>query len=81
MDGVIYHGELLPGVKRFVEWLRLKRKFYVLTNSSQSAKRVKEKRSVWARCSGIHFYTSVSCIFLSKQQPNGSAYVIGESGR
>ncbi len=38
MDCFIYHGELLPRVKRFVDWLRLKRKFYVLTNSSQRAK-------------------------------------------
>ena len=37
MDGVIYHGnQLLPGVKKFVDWLTAEKKNYLfLTNSSQ----------------------------------------------
>ena len=37
MDGVIYHGnQILPGVKKFVDWLAEEKKnFLFLTNSSQ----------------------------------------------
>ena len=37
MDGVIYHGnQILPGVRKFVEWLTREKKNYLfLTNSSQ----------------------------------------------
>jgi NagD protein len=86
MDGVIYHGNfLLPGVKQFVDWLQAEKKdFMFLTNSSQRAPReLKEKlQRMGIDVAETHFYTSAlaTAIFLSKQKPNGSAYVIGESG-
>jgi NagD protein len=86
MDGVIYHGNyLLPGVKQFVDWLQAEKKdFIFLTNSSQRAPReLKEKlQRLGIDVAESHFYTSAlaTAIFLSKQKPNGSAYVIGESG-
>jgi ribonucleotide monophosphatase NagD (HAD superfamily) len=46
MDGVVYHGNhLLPGAKRFVNWLKSEnKKFLFLTNSSErSPRELKEK--------------------------------------
>ena len=86
MDGVIYHGnQLLPGVKKFVEWLaREKKNFLFLTNSSQYTP--KELQQKLARM-GLdvpeeHFYTSAlaTAAFLKSQAPGCSAYVIGEAG-
>jgi NagD protein len=86
MDGVIYHGDqLLPGVVEFVGWLqREERKFLFMTNSS--ARSLRELSQKLARL-GLevdesHFYTSAraTAAFLAAQQPNGSAYVIGDSG-
>jgi NagD protein len=86
MDGVIYHGNrLLPGVKRFVRWLKTERKRYLfLTNSSERSPR--ELRQKLARL-GIavgeeHFYTSAlaTASFLASQKPGGRAYVIGDTG-
>jgi len=86
MDGVIYHGNhLLPGVTEFLNWLRTaQKKFLFLTNSSQSTPR--ELHHKLARL-GIevgeeHFYTSAlaTAAFLATQHPNGSAYVIGDTG-
>jgi NagD protein len=41
MDGVIYHGnQLLPGVTKFLDWLRKEhKKFLFLTNSSERSPR------------------------------------------
>ena len=86
MDGVIYHGNhLLPGVKKFVNWLQNEEKdFIFLTNSSERAPReLREKlKRLGLEVEDTHFYTSAlaTAIFLSKQKPMGSAYIIGESG-
>ncbi len=86
MDGVLYHGNhLLEGVLEFVDWLnRENKKFLFLTNSSERSPR--ELQLKLARM-GIevdesHFYTSAlaTASFLSRQCPEGSAYVIGETG-
>lgn len=86
MDGVIYHGnKLLPGVPEFVEWLKRENKnFLFLTNSSERAPR--ELQEKLARL-GLdvdkeHFYTSAlaTAAFVSKQSPDCTAYVIGETG-
>lgn len=86
MDGVIYHGNhLLPGVPRFVEWLKTTTKpFLFLTNSSERSPR--ELAQKMARL-GIevgeeHFYTSAlaTATFVASQIPGGSAYLIGEPG-
>jgi len=86
MDGVIYHGNrLLPGVGKFLEWLRANAKsFLFLTNSSErSPRELRDKmRRLGVEVEAEHFYTSAlaTAEFLSRQCPNGSAYVIGEAG-
>jgi len=86
MDGVIYHGNrLLPGVKKFVEWLKAEDKSFVfLTNSSErTPKELQEKLSrLGIEVDHTHFYTSAlaTATFLASQHPKGSAYIIGEAG-
>lgn len=86
MDGVIYHGnKLLPGVKKFVEWLKKEKKqFIFLTNSSErTPKELQEKLSrLGISVDRSHFYTSAlaTATFLASQRPKGSAYIIGEAG-
>ena len=86
MDGVIYHGnKLLDGVKEFVGWLEENGKRYLfLTNSSErSPKELSQKLSrLGLEVSEDHFYTSAiaTASFLRSQNPNGSAFVIGEAG-
>jgi len=86
MDGVIYHGNrLLPGVKKFVEWLKAEEKSFVfLTNSSErTPKELQEKLSpLGIEVDHTHFYTSAlaTATFLASQHPKGSAYIIGEAG-
>ncbi len=86
MDGVIYHGNrLLPGVKEFVNWLISEQKRFVfLTNASERTP--EELQQKLARL-GIEvdknvFYTSAlaTAMFISRQHPRGSAYIIGEAG-
>ena len=86
MDGVIYHGnKLLPGVKEFVNWLKINKKhFLFLTNSS--AKTPRELRNklltMGLDVNENNFYTSAlaTAAFLRQQCPGGSAFVIGETG-
>jgi NagD protein len=86
MDGVIYHGNhLLPGAKRFLNWLKNEnKKFLFLTNSSErSPRELKEKLDrLGISVDQNHFYTSAlaTASFLASQRPNGGAYVIGEAG-
>ena len=86
MDGVIYHGnQLLPGVRRFVNWLQAEsKKFIFLTNSSERAPRELQQK-LWRLGLDVdesHFYTSAlaTASFLSHQSPGCSVYVIGEPG-
>jgi len=86
MDGVIYHGnKLLAGVLEFVDWLKAQdKRFLFLTNSSErSPRELREKLlRLGVDVGEEHFYTSAlaTAEFLSRQQSNGSAYVIGEAG-
>ncbi|HHZ68753.1 MAG TPA: TIGR01457 family HAD-type hydrolase, partial [Methylococcaceae bacterium] len=86
MDGVIYHGnKLLPGAKKFVEWLKNENKSFVfLTNASERTPReLQEKLSrLGIEVGHEHFYTSAlaTATFLASQKENGSAYIIGEAG-
>lgn len=86
MDGVLYHGNnLLPGAKRFVEWLKTEnKKFLFLTNSSERSPRELEQKleRLGIDVDEEHFYTSAlaTASFLSSQSPGSSAYVIGEAG-
>lgn len=86
MDGVIYHGnKLLDGVVEFVDWLQENDKKYLfLTNSSErSPLELQQKLArLGVTIDKKHFYTSAlaTAIFLQSQDPNGTAYVIGEPG-
>jgi NagD protein len=86
MDGVIYHGnKLLPGVTDFLAWLEESGKKYLfLTNSPErTPKELQEKMKRLGIIVGEeHFYTSAlaTASFLSNQNPNGSAYIIGDAG-
>ena len=86
MDGVIYHGNrLLPGVKGFVEWLqRNSKKFMFLTNSSERSPRELQQKlhRLGLDVDEKNFYTSAlaTAAFLKSQCPDGSVYVIGETG-
>jgi len=86
MDGVIYHGnKLLPGVNDFLKWLEESQKKYLfLTNSSErTPKELHEKlKRLGITVGEDHFYTSAlgTAGFLASQNPNGSAYIIGDAG-
>jgi NagD protein len=86
MDGVIYHGnKLLPGVTDFLTWLESSGKKYLfLTNSPErTPKELHEKmKRLGINVGEEHFYTSAlaTASFLASQNPNGSAYIIGDAG-
>jgi NagD protein len=86
MDGVLVHEELaIPGADRFIAALREhERPFLVLTNNS-----IYTQRDLTARLrrTGLDvpeksIWTSAlaTAQFLEDQRPNGTAFVIGESG-
>jgi NagD protein len=86
MDGVLVREEnAITGAERFIARLRdLERPFLVLTNNSIYTRRDLAAR---LRLSGLEvpeeaIWTSAlaTARFLEDQRPNGSAYVIGESG-
>ncbi|MCD6323050.1 MAG: HAD family hydrolase [Clostridiales bacterium] len=86
MDGVLYHGNnVLPGAKKFVDWLRAENKeFLFLTNSSErSPIELSQKLArLGIEVAPEHFYTSAlaTASFVAWQSPGCSAYVIGEAG-
>jgi NagD protein len=86
MDGVLMHeGSLIPGADEFIRRLRDQGcPFLVLTNNS-----IYTPRDLRARLkhtgidvpeSAIWTSALATAQFLETQRPNGSAYVIGESG-
>jgi NagD protein len=86
MDGVLVHeAEALPGADRFLARLKeLDRPFLLLTNNSIYTRRDLAAR---LRASGLEvpeesIWTSASATarFLETQRPNGTAFVVGESG-
>ncbi len=85
MDGVIYHGNtLLPGVKKFVNWLHDNdKRFLFLTNNSQkSPKELKQKLvRMGLEVDEENFHTAAlaTASFL-KAQGASTAYVIGDAG-
>ncbi|HWV36234.1 MAG TPA: HAD-IIA family hydrolase [Thermomicrobiales bacterium] len=86
MDGVIVReNHLIPGADRFIAALREAGKpFLILTNNSRYTSRDLAAR---LRVSGIdvaenEIWTSAHATarFLDEQRPNGTAFVLGESG-
>jgi NagD protein len=86
MDGVLVHeGHVLPGAAELIaKWQAEDTPFLVLTNNSIYTPRDLSARLV---AGGLNvpedrIWTSAlaTAAFLDKQQPKGTAYVIGESG-
>jgi NagD protein len=86
MDGVLVHeGKVLPGASELIaKWEKAGTPFLVLTNNS-----IYTPRDLSARlmAGGLNIpedriWTSAlaTASFLNKQQPKGTAYVIGETG-
>jgi len=86
MDGVLVKGkELIPGAEKFIESLiACKIKFLILTNNPLYTQRDLEHR---LKSTGLNvpaelIFTSAvaTARFAQSQRPNGTAFVIGESG-
>jgi len=86
MDGVLLKGrQIIPGARRFIKRLqKLERGYLVLTNNS-----LRTPRDLAHRLSSIgleipveRLFTSAmaTASFLKSQRPEGTAFVIGESG-
>ncbi len=86
MDGVIYRGsQLIPGAERFIRALKdSQTPFLFLTNNSQRTRRdvVMKLRRMEIDVDESHVFTCAMATarFLAKQQPSGTAYVIGDGG-
>jgi NagD protein len=86
MDGVIVRGsELIPGAEAFLDRLHQRDiKFLILTNNPLYTPRDLQYRlqRIGVNVTVDHLYTSAlaTAQFLKKQMPDGTAFVIGESG-
>lgn len=86
MDGVIYRGtDLIPGADVFVRHLiEHQIPFMFVTNNSQRTRRdvAWKLRRMGIPVDDEHVFTCAMATarFLAQQKPNGTAYVIGESG-
>jgi NagD protein len=86
MDGVIVRGnELVPGADAFLQRLHERQiKFLILTNNPQYTPVDLQYRlaSIGVNLTADHIYTSAlaTAQFLKWQQPNGTAFAIGEVG-
>ena len=86
MDGVIYSGnQLIPGAAEFVKELQERDIPYLfMTNNSQRTRRdvVNKLAGIGIETQEEHVFTSAiaTALFLERQKPNGTAYVLGEGG-
>jgi len=86
MDGVLVTGRtLIPGADHFIERMRTcGTKFLILTNNPLYTQRDLEHRlnSIGLKVPAESIFTSAiaTARFLQSQNPNGTAFVIGESG-
>ncbi len=86
MDGVIYRGsELIPGARQFIgQLLDEDVPFLFLTNNSQRTRRdvTTKLNRMGIPIEEKHVFTCAMATarFLARQLPNGTAFVIGESG-
>src|SRR3954453_12639405 len=86
MDGVLYRGpELIAGADRFIRELRQRDiPFRFLTNNSQRTRRdvVAKLARMGVDAEEEHVFTCAMATarFLARQQPGGTAFVIGEGG-
>jgi NagD protein len=86
MDGVIVRGnELIPGADAFLDRLHQRQlKFLILTNNPIYTQVDLQHRlqRIGLNVTTDHLYTSAlaTALFLKAQKPNGTAFVLGESG-
>jgi len=86
MDGVIYRGnELIPGADVFINQLRENDiPFLFVTNNSRRTRRdvVMKLRRMGINVEEHHVFSCAiaTARFLARQNPNGTAFVIGEGG-
>ena len=86
MDGVIVRGsELIPGADGFLDRLHQRQiKYLILTNNPLYTPRdlLHRLQRIGVNVTADHIYTSAlaTAQFLKKQMPDGTAFVIGESG-
>ncbi|TEU11387.1 MAG: TIGR01457 family HAD-type hydrolase [Anaerolineales bacterium] len=86
MDGVLISGRtIIPGADRFIEQLKARGlEYLVLTNNSMHTPRDLAHRlqAVGLDIPAERIFTSAmaTAYFLQSQKPNGTAFVIGESG-
>jgi NagD protein len=86
MDGVLVHGKIMvPGADQFIERLRAKGcKFLILTNNSSftPGDLAHRLQTSGLRIEKDEIFTSAMATarFLQAQRPNGTAFVLGESG-
>lgn len=86
MDGVIYSGNMLiPGAREFIEKLRrLGNKFLFLTNNSRQTPRdlstKLERMGIQVAKERIFTSAIATAMFMDRQKPKGTAYVIGDAG-
>ncbi len=86
MDGVLVKGKtLIPGADKFIERLEeCGSKFLILTNNPLYTQRDLEHRLAMSglKVPAEHIFTSAiaTARFLQSQKPNGTAFVIGETG-
>ncbi len=86
MDGVLVRGaQIIPGADTFIARLRAASKpFLILTNNSLYTPRDLQARLALSglRVNETELFTSAlaTAQFLHRQNPSGSAYVIGEAG-
>ncbi|HSD84057.1 MAG TPA: TIGR01457 family HAD-type hydrolase [Anaerolineae bacterium] len=86
MDGVIVRGsELIPGADTFLDRLSQRAiKFLILTNNPLYTPRDLQHRlqHIGINATADHIYTSAlaTAQFLKRQMPEGTAFVVGESG-
>ena len=86
MDGVIVRGgELIPGADAFLDRLHQRNiKFLILTNNPIYTQVDLQHRlqRMGVNLTTDHIYTSAlaTALFLKSQNPNATAFVIGESG-
>ena len=86
MDGVIYRGsQLIPGAERFIQLLREHGVPYqFLTNNSQRTRRdvAMKLQRMGIETDRDHIFTCAMATarFLAQQDPEGTAFVIGEGG-
>lgn len=86
VDGVLVSGNtLIPGADEFIQRLREREaKFLLLTNNSRHTPRdlAFNLQKIGLHINAENIFTSAlaTARFLRTQKPNGTAYVIGESG-